>query len=143
MRYFKSLTPDVSIYASGGQVIRWTTVDGAVGWYATERPQNIKALERCIERKVGGRIEEIQEAEYEELSKKAKGAPRFHPDREHLTADGLVQPQRIAPAKLHGGEPAVAGDPNPVKVADGSEPDTMPAAPTAPELRKRGRPRKD
>jgi len=139
VRYFKSLTPDVSVYASGGQVIRWTTVDGLEGWYSTDREPNIKALLRCIERKVGGRIEEISAEAYTALAGKAKGAPLFRPDREHISAEGVIQPRR-APA-LSGVVPAVeASAPNPV--ADSSEPDSLSAAPAEPELRKRGRSRK-
>ena len=139
MRYFKSLTPDVSVYASGGQVIRWTTVDGLEGWYATDREPNIKALLRCIERKVGGRIEEISAEAYTALAGKAKGAPLFRPDREHISSEGIIQPQRIAPAQS-GVVPAAEADPNPV--ADSSEPDSLSAAPAEPSIRKRGRPRK-
>lgn len=139
MRYFKSLTPSVKIYASGGQVIEWLTVDGATGWYATDREPNIKALLRCIERKVGGVIQEIEKSEYDDLVGKAKGAPRFVPEREHITADGVVSPQRIAPALLSGEDPAAADNLN---IVEAEEADSISAAPTAPEVRKRGRPRK-
>ena len=136
MKYYKSLTPGVSVYASGGQVIKWTTVDGSVGWYATDRKQNIDALARCIERKVGGAIVEIDEAEYSDLVGKAKGAPRFTPDREHLSADGLYQPQRVPPAQLPGG-PVVA-DSEKEPVAESSDSDSLSAVPAEPEIRKRG-----
>lgn len=136
MKYYKSLTPGVSVYASGGQVIRWATVDGGVGWYATDRKQNIDALARCIERKVGGAIVEIDEAEYSDLVGKAKGAPRFSPEREHLSADGLIQPQRVPPAQLPG-DPAAA-DKAEVPVAESPDSGSLSAVPAKPEIRKRG-----
>jgi hypothetical protein len=58
---------------------------------------------------VGGVIQEIEKAEYDDLMGKSKGAPRFVPEREHITADGLVSPQRIAPALLSGEDPAAVG----------------------------------
>jgi hypothetical protein len=140
VRYFKSFTPDVSVYASGGEVIRWATVDGAVGWYSTARETSVKALLRCIERKVGGRIEEITEEEYTGLAGKAKGAPLFRPEREHISAEGITQPQRVAPAQS-GAVLVAAGNAEPV--AESDESDSLTAAPAEPEIRKRGgRPRK-
>ena len=136
MKYFKSLSPGVSVYASGGQVIRWATVDGSVGWYSTDRKQNLKALARCIERKVGGVISEISEDEYSDLVGKAKGAPRFSPEREHLSADGLIQPQRVPPAQLPG-DPAAA-DKAEVPVAESPDSGSLSAVPAKPEIRKRG-----
>lgn len=140
MRYFQSTSPQVSVYAPGGQVVKWTTVDGVIGWFATDREPTIKALVRCIERKVGGGISEISEKEYEDLVGKAKGRPLFRPDREHISAAGIVQPQ-VAPLADPLAAGAVADKPAPA-VADVEEPDSVSAAPTEPEVRKRGRPRK-
>lgn len=140
MRYFQSTSPQVSVYAPGGQVVKWTTVDGVLGWFATDRELTIKALVRCIERKVGGGISEITEKEYEDLVGKAKGRPLFRPDREHISAEGIVQPQ-VAPLV----DPPAAGaavDNPPPAVADLEDSDRVSAAPTEPEVRKRGRPRK-
>lgn len=140
IRYFKSTTPQVSVYAPGGQVVKWTTVDGAVGWFAADREPTIKALLRCIERKVGGGISEVTREEYEDLVGKAKGRPLFRPDREHISAEGVVQPQ-VAPPVDPFAVP-VAVDSLPAAVAEPEEPDKVSAAPTEPDVRKRGRPRK-
>ncbi len=142
MRYFKSLTPSVKIYAAGGQVVSWATVDGAVGWYATDREANIKSLLRCIERKVGGVIQEIEKPEYDDLVGKAKGAPLFRPEREHISAEGITVPQRVPLDPQSGpAEPAVA-DSGDASIVDAGESDNLSAVPTAPEVRKRGSKRK-
>ncbi len=142
MRYFKSLTPSVKIYAAGGQVISWATVDGAVGWYSTDREPNIKALLRCIERKVGGVIHEIEKAEYDDIVGKVKGAPLFRPEREHISAEGVTVPQRVPPVAQSGPDEPVAADSAVASIVDAGESDNLSAVPTAPDVRKRGSKRK-
>lgn len=91
MRYFKSLNPDIAIYCANGTAIKWKHYDYKEGWFITEDPVEIAALENCIKKKIGGAISEGTEKELEEWQKKTQGAPQPRPERE------VVEPFRPAP----------------------------------------------
>lgn len=81
MRYFKSLTPSISVY-SGATVLRWRSTDGITGYLALEDEKQVATLESCIKRKVGGDISEVDEAEFKGWEGKVEGVPEFRPERE-------------------------------------------------------------
>jgi hypothetical protein len=85
MRYFVTGTPDISVYCANGAVVKWRRYAGSEeGWYSTDDPEEIKALENCIEKKIGGDIREATQAEFAEWQKKTAGSPVYRAEREHL-----------------------------------------------------------
>lgn len=133
MKYFVSGTPASNVYARGGRLVRWITVDGITGYYSTENADEIKALLRCIERKVGGAIREVTPEEYDSIVKKAKGRPRFQPEREYISAEGVNVPQAVpAPLDLD----AAAADSASNSVPEPTDSGTLPSE--EPTVRKRG-----
>jgi len=139
MRYFESRTPTIKVFASGGEVVKWLTVDGLVGWYATDRPGTLKTLDLCIQRKVGGAIREGTQEEYEDFTKKVQGRPAFRRDREFLSPEGVAQ---MLNRHVSSGQPSSG---NGAAAADGAAPPAQPvpvAAAPDPVLRRRGRPRR-
>lgn len=132
MKFFVSGTPATPIYARGGRLIRWITSDGITGVYSTDNPDELKALARCIERKVGGAIREVSPEEFDDVVKKVKGRPRFQPEREYISAEGVNVPQ-VIPAPQS--PDAVAAD-SANSVPEPESSDTLPSE--APTIRKRG-----
>jgi hypothetical protein len=135
MHFYLTQDPDLRIYAAGGEVVKWSSVDGVVGWFKSSNPGTIKSIGNCIATKTGGRIREVTEAEYEAAVKKVRG-PILQRDRESVTAQGYNpavvplperQPLVAAPA-------AVAED----KVAPAEAGPV--ATPPKPNLRRRGKP---
>lgn len=142
MWYFESETPEIRFYASGGELVKWVSVDGLVGWWATARESTRNQLLKAIEKGVGGKMREITAEEYEAHVKKASGRPLYQPEREHL-AHGQVR-GAVVPPSPNGGDrvaevkiPKIPAQPTPV-----SEPESVPADPVAPVIRRRGRPTK-
>lgn len=138
-KYYKTSTPRVKLYASGGRSIRFETADGVVGRFATEDESLQKSLDEFIRKKVGGGIAEIAEAEFRDLEGKAKGR-RFQPEREYLGDKGPVPavvplPPAVPAADKPAPAPAAA---EPVTTPQTSEPAVTPS--TAPTVRRRGRP---
>lgn len=142
--YFKSGTPEVQVYASGGELVKWETVDGVLGYFMTLREATAKCLRKLIEDKRGGLISEITKEEYEDWLGKSRGAPRWARDREYL-AQGRLHPQRVPLSDLA----AVAADepapapvtrpaPTPSPAPSNNEP-SVPAEPAEPVVRRRGR----
>ena len=137
LRYFESKTPTSRIMAAGGQVIRWETYDGQVGWFVTDRPGSIKTLLDCIDRKVGGAIREGTQNEYEAFLGKSKGRPVFRQARESIGTDGSVRSTLVPPVP-----PSPAASPEAAAAADVTPPPPSdPTSPPEPVLRNRHRPR--
>lgn len=113
MRYFKTTSPSLVAYTPGG-MLRWETEDGDVGYYATDNPGTLKAIDKFLESRkpgntpVGPPVEEIPQAEYDEFVGKSKGR-RWSPDREYIKGTGLV-PASV-PRSQTVDAPAAAGNP--------------------------------
>ena len=53
MRYFKTTSPSTVAYTSGG-LLRWETEDGDIGFYATDNPGTLKAIDSFLESRKPG-----------------------------------------------------------------------------------------
>lgn len=136
MRYFESKTPLVKLMAAGGVVIRWTTYDGEVGWYATADKGAIRTLADCIERGVGGLIREGTQAEYEDFLGKTKGRPVFRRERESVGPEGVAM---LSPSLPPVSRPTAPASADAVAVDGAPSPQPSVVSPPAPTLRSRGR----
>lgn len=134
--YFRSETPDTKVYASGGELVKWDSIDGLVGYFKTTKPSTAKALRLLMERGQGGKITEVEKAEYEDFVGKARGRSLFRADREYIS-QGNIHTQRVP-----GAESAVVADTGlPAPVAQPEVPVAKPVAaePAEPVVRRRGR----
>lgn len=103
MRYFQTQSPLSKLYLSGGRVVKWLTFDGVVGWFSTDDPSVVESLLSFAQKKIGGGISEVTQAEYEGALGKAKGR-RYEPDREWVDQHGPRS------AQLPSAPPAVEGE---------------------------------
>lgn len=130
--YFLTKSPETQLYA-GAELVKWLSPDGKVGIFKASDERTTKGLRSFIEKKVGGEISEITQAEYEELEKKTR---KFHvqPNREFLGQGGLHQRVGFDTARQAAESVAVVKIPTPVVVEKPAEP----ATPAEPVLKKRG-----
>lgn len=142
MFYFESQTPLIKIYAAGGEVVRWFSLDGKLGWFATSNERTANELRKCIEKGIGGKIKEITKEQYDEYEKKGRGRSPFTPQRE------VINPWQQAPAtsSVPGNRAAVAEVADEVYDDGGAAPkaeiESVVTDDPSPTLRKRGRPKK-
>lgn len=126
MRYFKTQSPLSKVFLSGGRVVKWFTSDGVVGWFATDDPIVVQSLLDFSAKKIGGGIEEVEQAEYDVNAEgKARGR-RYEPDREWVGSEGAnLVPSANAPLSA---PPVAEGSPAPL---------IEPSSPPTPKVRRR------
>lgn len=117
--YFKSGHPQT--LAAPGGVVRWQLFqdsEGLAGLFETSNEAQIKFLRQCVEKKIGGQVQELTEAQFSEELGKSKGRSVVQ-DREAITPAGIrggqIRPLAVAPTDVGESQPeAVAPAETPV-----------------------------
>lgn len=91
MRYFQKFYPRQPLILSNGKGFKFPITESGLGLLATENPVLLAEFTKAIELKVGG-VEEITEAQFNDLKKKAK--PQEF--KEGFSPTRLVQAKREA-----------------------------------------------
>lgn len=127
-KYFKTTTVHIPIVVGkSGNVLRFNTYDGRVGFLELTDPNEIAALDKAIAGKFGGRISTATAEEYEDWKKKEHIQPRTGIWRQELNpAAWAAKQQSVQKAREGPGQEGAAAP-------GGSE------RSTAPTLKRKGR----
>ncbi len=98
MQCYKKAGPRTAILLPNGDAVKFDTVDGLTGYYATDDASRIAVFDRCIAEGRGG-LTAIDQAEFETFSKKKQQSPPYveRLERESITASTIPDTARFTP----------------------------------------------